>query len=242
MRRARQADGGDDGARCVANGGGDAAYLILILLQVEGASGAGIAAHPVEPDIIVDRMRARRLVGVEQAAPIGFGIVEQQGLAKAGGGERLAIADAAGDFDAAAAGYLVEIQRLVAVEPAQMHHILAGGGQRLQMRARDLHHIGLALREETQLQQLGPQLIAFAREEGQEAAIDQRIGEAMGGRAREAHAFGQVGELHRAVDHLVQQVETALQRLRPRRLGRFGPVPAVRHILSSSRLWTRFRV
>jgi len=47
-----------------------------------------------------------------------------------------------------------------------MHHILARGGQRFQMGAGNLHHVGLALRQEAELQQLGTKLIALARQEG----------------------------------------------------------------------------
>ena len=133
----------------------------------------------------------------------------------------MAIADSARNLDPAAAGDLVQIERLVAVQPAQMHHILACGGQRFQMRAGNLHHVGLALRQEAELQQLGTKLIALARQEGQETALDQRIGEAMGGGARQAHTLGQVGELHRPVDHLVEQVQPALKGLRPLRLRLF---------------------
>ena len=123
-----------------------------------------------------------------------------------------------------------------------MHDILARSGERFEMRAGDLHHVGLALREETELQQLWPQLIAFARQEGEEAAINQCIGEPMRGRAGEAHAFGEVGEPDRTVDHLVQQVESALQRLRSRSARRFGLFAAVRHALLPTRLLSRFRV
>jgi hypothetical protein len=53
------------------------------------------------------------------------------------------------------------------------------------MRAGDLDDIGLALGEEAQLEQLGAELIADARQIGEEAAVDQRIGEAVRGRAGE---------------------------------------------------------
>ena len=43
------------------------------------------------------------------------------------------IADAAGYFDAATPGYLVEIKRLIAIESTQMHRIFARGGQRFEI-------------------------------------------------------------------------------------------------------------
>ena len=140
----------------------------------------------------------------------------------------MTIADAAGYFDAATPGYLVEIKRLIAVEPTQMHRIFAGGCQGFEMRAGDLHHIGLRLRQETELQQFRSQLIAFARQEGEESPFHHRIGEAVGGRSGETHPFGQVGELYRPVDHLVEQVQPTLQGLRP---GGF------RLFLSFTRFW-----
>ena len=214
LGRARQADGGDDRARCVAHRGGDAAYLVLIFLQIEGAAIADIGAHPLEPEGRIGIMGAIGAFSVEQASPDRFAVVQQQRLAKASGGQGVAITDAAGNVDAAAAGDLVEIERLIAVEPAQMDRILAGGGERLQMRAGDLHHVRLGLCQKAQLQQLWPQLIAFARQEGQEAALHHGIGEAMGGRSGEAHAFRQVGKLDRPVDHLIEQVQPAMQGLR----------------------------
>src|SRR3546814_1520474 len=96
-------------------------------------------------------------------------------------GQVMAIADAARDLDTSSPRNLVEIQRAIGIEPAEMHRIPRPRRQRFDVRASDLDEIDLALRDESEMEQLGAEAIALARHEDQEAAIDQRGGEPVGG-------------------------------------------------------------
>src|SRR3546814_19440236 len=69
------------------------------------------------------------------------------------------------------------------------------------------------------MEQLGAEAIALARHEDQEAAIDQRGGEPVGGRARQPHPRGQFGQRDGAVDDLTETVQPAQQRLAALRPG-----------------------
>src|SRR5262245_56134951 len=95
------------------------------------------------------------------------------------------VADAARDLDGAPAGNLGEIERARSVENAEMHGVPGRGCERLEMRARDLHDIRLALREKAEFEQFGTEVIAEARREGEIAAFDERRGEPVRGRTRE---------------------------------------------------------
>src|SRR3546814_3776066 len=125
----------------------------------------------------------------------------------------MAIADADRDLDTSSPRNLVEIQRAIGIEPAEMHRIPRPRRQRFDVRASDLDEIDLALRDESEMEQLGAEAIALARHEDQEAAIDQRGGEPVGGRARQPHPRGQFGQRDGAVDDLIENVEPAQQRL-----------------------------
>src|SRR3546814_21195799 len=61
-------------------------------------------------------------------------------------GQVMAIADAARDLDTSSPRSLVEIQRAIGIEPAEMHRIPRPRRQRFDVRACDLDAIVLALR------------------------------------------------------------------------------------------------
>src|SRR3546814_19480483 len=81
--------------------------------------------------------------------------IEQQRLAQPGRGQGMAIADAARDLDTSSPRNLVEIQRAIGIEPAEMHRIPRPRRQRFDVRASDLDEIDLALRDESEMEQLG---------------------------------------------------------------------------------------
>jgi len=111
LRRARDADRGDDPPAHVAHRRGDATDQVLVFLEVERVAAGDIALHALLPERVIDRERAISLVLVEQLAPVRRSIVERQRLAEAGRGERVAVAHPTLDLDAPAAGDLVEIER-----------------------------------------------------------------------------------------------------------------------------------
>ncbi|PAV66733.1 hypothetical protein WR25_21739 [Diploscapter pachys] len=209
LRGARHADRGNDAAAGIADRGGDAADLVFVFLKVERAAAADVTAHARQPQVVIGRV----MIGLEMRLPLPLGIVEHQRLAEAGRGHRLAVADAAADLDATAAGNLVEIEGAVMIADAEVHRILRRGGQRLDMVACDLNDVGLLLCEEAEFEQLRPQAIALARREGEEATVDQRAGETVRRAARQAEPAGEFGERDRTIGDGVDQVEPPQQRL-----------------------------
>ncbi len=128
----------------------------------------------------------------------------------------MAIADAAVDLDAPPPRELVEIERAVVIEHAEMHRILGRGGERLEMGAGDLDDVGLLLRAEAELEQLRPELIAEPRHERQIAPLDQRGRQPVRRRAGEVEPRRQLGQPDGPVDHRLDHVEPAEQRLAAR--------------------------
>ena len=125
----------------------------------------------------------------------------------------MALADPAADLHAASAGNFREIERALVVEHAQMHRIFAFRRERLEVRVGALEHVGLALRVEAELEQLGAELVAVPRGEAQVAALDERGREPVRGRAGEAEPRGELVERDGPIDHRLDHVEPAQQRL-----------------------------
>jgi hypothetical protein len=86
----------------------------------------------------------------------------------------MSIAHPAADLDAPAPCNLVQIERALALDHAEMDRILGCRRQLFEMGARQLDEVGLVLRKEAELEQFGPQSVPDARNEREITALDQR--------------------------------------------------------------------
>jgi len=160
-------------------GRGDAADAVLVLFQVEGDAALGVVAHPVDPLRFVGRAWRGRAFGSVERAPAVLALIQHQRLAQARRTDRLTIAHARADVDPASARQLVEIERSVVVQHAQVHRVLGVFPELFEMRPRDARQVHLLAGQIAELQELGAKAVAFARRLRQEPALDQRCGEAV---------------------------------------------------------------
>src|SRR6185437_15237295 len=228
---AGDADGGNGASRDIADGCRDATDLILVLLQVEGITGLHVAAHARQPLLLRDLHppppalpAAFAPLRAEELEPCVLVEIQDQGLAEAGGGHRLQLADPRADVDAALARDFVEIKYSAAVENAEVHGVLGEQGEALEMWRGDARQVELVAHPKAELEELWPQAVAAVGHEAEIAPVGERGGKAVCGAARQAEACGQIAEFDRAFGDDIDHVEAAKESLAAEaRAGAQGP-------------------